>query len=136
MLVCCDATPVLSGQQHEIARQHFRPLWNRILPLTFPLGQLRLALAISACRRRSRRPQLRTQECNSKLLALCGAGMLSSVATLIHDTYLPLYLQDVLGMSNQKVGAPPPSSPLCPPRAAARCRAPGLPRGRPRRQVT
>lgn len=69
-----------------------------------------LALAISACRRRRRGSQLGTQECNNKLLALCGAGMLSSVATLIHDTYLPLYLQDVLGMSNQKVGTPP-----CPP---------------------
>ena len=31
--------------------------------------------------------------------------MLSSIATLIHDTYLPLYLQDVLGMSNTKVTA-------------------------------
>ncbi len=30
--------------------------------------------------------------------------MLSSIATLIHDTYLPLYLQDVLGLSNTKVG--------------------------------
>ena len=41
--------------------------------------------------------------CNSKLLALCGAGMLSSIATLIHDTYLPVYLQDVLGLSNTRV---------------------------------
>ena len=29
--------------------------------------------------------------------------MLCSVATLIHDTYLPVYLQDQLGMSNSKV---------------------------------
>ncbi|KAK9839281.1 hypothetical protein WJX81_005580 [Elliptochloris bilobata] len=29
---------------------------------------------------------------------------LCSVATLIHDTYLPIYLQDVLGLSNTKIG--------------------------------
>jgi hypothetical protein len=29
--------------------------------------------------------------------------MLSSIATLIHDTYLPVYLQDVLGLSNTRV---------------------------------
>ena len=40
---------------------------------------------------------------NAKLLALCGAGALSSVATLIHDTYLPIYLSEVLGLSNTKV---------------------------------
>lgn len=44
--------------------------------------------------------------CNAKLQALCVAGSLSSVATLIHDTYLPLYLQDVLGLSNTKVSTP------------------------------
>ena len=31
------------------------------------------------------------------------AQALCSVATLIHDTYLPIYLQDVLGLSNTKV---------------------------------
>jgi hypothetical protein len=45
--------------------------------------------------------------CNNKLLALCGAGMLSSIATLIHDTYLPVYLQDVLGLSNTRVSSNP-----------------------------
>ena len=40
---------------------------------------------------------------NAKLLALCAAGALSSVATLIHDTYLPIYLSEVLGLSNTKV---------------------------------
>lgn len=30
--------------------------------------------------------------------------MLCSVATLIHDTYLPVYLSDVLHLSNQKIG--------------------------------
>ena len=40
---------------------------------------------------------------NAKLLALCFAQALCSVATLIHDTYLPIYLQDVLGLSNTKV---------------------------------
>ncbi len=40
---------------------------------------------------------------NKKLLALCASQMLCSVATLIHDTYLPVYLQDVLGLSNSKV---------------------------------
>ena len=32
------------------------------------------------------------------------AQMLCSVATLIHDTYLPVYLSDVLHLSNQKIG--------------------------------
>lgn len=49
---------------------------------------------------------LQDPACNSKLLALCGAGMLSSIATLIHDTYLPVYLQDVLGLSNTRVSTP------------------------------
>lgn len=43
---------------------------------------------------------------NAKLLALCAAGALSSVATLIHDTYLPIYLSEVLGLSNTKVHKP------------------------------
>jgi len=34
---------------------------------------------------------------------LCGAQALSSVATLIHDTYLPLYLSEELKLSNTKV---------------------------------
>lgn len=37
---------------------------------------------------------------NAKLLSLCLAQALCSVATLIHDTYLPIYLQDVLGAHN------------------------------------
>lgn len=41
---------------------------------------------------------------NKKLLALCGAQALSSVATLIHDTYLPLYLSEELKLSNTKIG--------------------------------
>ena len=40
---------------------------------------------------------------NAKLIALCVAQALCSVATLIHDTYLPIYLQDVLGLTNTKV---------------------------------
>ena len=43
------------------------------------------------------------KEVNNRLLALCIAQALCSVATLIHDTYLPIYLQDVLGLSNTKV---------------------------------
>ena len=31
--------------------------------------------------------------------------MLCSVATLIHDSYLPIYAQDVLGLSNTSIGA-------------------------------
>ena len=42
---------------------------------------------------------------NAKLLSLCLAQALCSVATLIHDTYLPIYLQDVLGAL--------PANPLC-----------------------
>ena len=40
---------------------------------------------------------------NARLLSLCVASALCSVATLIHDTYLPVYLQDQLGLSNTKV---------------------------------
>ena len=43
---------------------------------------------------------------NKKLLALCGAQALSSVATLIHDTYLPLYLSEELKLSNTKASLP------------------------------
>lgn len=46
---------------------------------------------------------------NKKLLALCGAQALSSVATLIHDTYLPLYLSEELKLSNTKVSQNPPA---------------------------
>lgn len=46
---------------------------------------------------------------NSRLLALCFAQALCSVATLIHDTYLPVYLSDVLKLSNTKVCASFPS---------------------------
>lgn len=42
---------------------------------------------------------------NKKLLALCGAQALSSVATLIHDTYLPLYLSEELKLSNTKASS-------------------------------
>lgn len=41
--------------------------------------------------------------CNRRLFALALGQMLCSVATLIHDTYLPVYMQDVLGLSNTKV---------------------------------
>ena len=41
--------------------------------------------------------------CNRRLFALAFGQMLCSVATLIHDTYLPVYMQDVLGLSNTKV---------------------------------
>jgi hypothetical protein len=57
---------------------------------------------------------------NSKLLALCVAQALCSVATLIHDTYLPIYLQDVLGESLFLLGKRvtldcqnPPVQPVC-----------------------
>ena len=42
---------------------------------------------------------------NAKLISLCLAQALCSVATLIHDTYLPIYLQDVLGLTNTKVNS-------------------------------
>ena len=32
--------------------------------------------------------------------------MIASIATLIHDTYLPLYMREVLGLSNTSVGLP------------------------------
>ena len=40
---------------------------------------------------------------NAKLVSLCFASALCSVATLIHDTYLPIYLSEQLGLSNTKV---------------------------------
>ena len=43
-------------------------------------------------------------QANRKMLSLATAQMLCSVATLIHDTYLPVYMSDVLGMSNSKIG--------------------------------
>ena len=43
--------------------------------------------------------------CNKKLLALAIGQMLCSVATLMHDSYLPVYVQDELGLSNTKVCA-------------------------------
>jgi Na+/melibiose symporter-like transporter len=43
--------------------------------------------------------------CNAKLYALATGQMLCSIATLIHDSYLPLYMKDELGLSNIKIGA-------------------------------
>lgn len=43
--------------------------------------------------------------CNRKLFALATGQMLCSIATMIHDTYLPVYMQDVLKLSNTKIGA-------------------------------
>jgi len=43
--------------------------------------------------------------CDRKLFALAIGQMLCSIATLIHDTYLPVYMQDVLKLSNTKIGA-------------------------------
>lgn len=37
---------------------------------------------------------------NARFLALAVGGMLCSVATLIHDSYLPIFMRDELGMSN------------------------------------
>lgn len=42
---------------------------------------------------------------NNKLYALATGQMLCSIGTLIHDSYLPLYMRDVLGLSNTKIGA-------------------------------
>ena len=42
--------------------------------------------------------------CNRKLFALATGQMLCSIATFIHDTYLPVYMQDVLKLSNTKIG--------------------------------
>jgi hypothetical protein len=42
---------------------------------------------------------------NLKLYALATGQMLCSIGTLIHDSYLPLYMKDVLGLSNMKIGA-------------------------------
>ena len=42
--------------------------------------------------------------CPSVPSAMPAAQCLSSIATLLHDTYLPLFMSEVLGMSNTKVG--------------------------------
>eukprot|EP00798_Chlamydomonas_sp_ICE-L_P027969 gene27969-8851_t len=41
---------------------------------------------------------------NSKFLVLVVGQALCSIATLIHESYLPVYAQDVLGLSNTKSG--------------------------------
>eukprot|EP01024_Parvocaulis_polyphysoides_P018035 TRINITY_DN1795_c1_g1_i2.p1 TRINITY_DN1795_c1_g1~~TRINITY_DN1795_c1_g1_i2.p1 ORF type:complete len:530 (-),score=60.01 TRINITY_DN1795_c1_g1_i2:501-2090(-) len=41
---------------------------------------------------------------NRKVVALAVGGMLCSVATLIHDCYLPIYMKDVLQLNNTKIG--------------------------------
>jgi hypothetical protein len=41
--------------------------------------------------------------CNSRLIALAVGQMLCSIATLIHDSYLPVYVQDELKLSNTNV---------------------------------
>ncbi|PNW83272.1 hypothetical protein CHLRE_05g232751v5 [Chlamydomonas reinhardtii] len=41
---------------------------------------------------------LSDERCNSKLLALAVGQMLCSIATLIHDSYLPLYVHEELGI--------------------------------------
>lgn len=43
--------------------------------------------------------------CNNKLFALATGQLLCSIGTLIHDSYLPLYMKDVLGLSSMKIGA-------------------------------
>jgi hypothetical protein len=43
-----------------------------------------------------------THQLSSACLALA-AQCLSSIATLLHDTFLPLYMSEVLGMSNTTV---------------------------------
>jgi MFS family permease len=42
---------------------------------------------------------------NRRLLVLVVGQALCSVATLIHDSYLPVYAQDVLGLTNTSIGA-------------------------------
>ena len=42
---------------------------------------------------------------NVKLFALATGQMLCSIGTLIHDSYLPLYMKDTLGLSSIKIGA-------------------------------
>lgn len=37
---------------------------------------------------------------NTRFMALALGGLLCSVATLIHDSYLPVFMRDELGMSN------------------------------------
>lgn len=37
---------------------------------------------------------------NARFMALALGGMLCSIATLIHDSYLPVFMRDELGMSN------------------------------------
>lgn len=43
--------------------------------------------------------------CNLKLYALATGQMLCSIGTMIHDSYLPLYMKDTLGLSSMKIGA-------------------------------
>lgn len=45
------------------------------------------------------------EKANNKVIALTTSQMLSSIATLIHDSYLPIYMSEVIGLSNVKIGA-------------------------------
>uniref|UniRef100_A0A7S0YI33 Major facilitator superfamily (MFS) profile domain-containing protein n=1 Tax=Polytomella parva TaxID=51329 RepID=A0A7S0YI33_9CHLO len=42
---------------------------------------------------------------NSKVISLAVGQMLCSIATLIHDSYLPVYVHDELGLSTTNIGA-------------------------------
>jgi hypothetical protein len=49
------------------------------------------------------RPPPAAAAAGRKLVALSVSQLLFSFATYMHDAYLPVYLQDVLGLSNTKV---------------------------------
>lgn len=88
--------------------------WQTLPPsINKQLQQTRAAQAIGASDSSDDRPKLTSifhvfsdPKCNRKLLALAIGQMLCSVATLIHDSYLPVYVQDELGLSNTKVCIP------------------------------
>jgi hypothetical protein len=40
------------------------------------------------------------KKANARFLALALGGLLCSIATLIHDSYLPVFMRDELGMTN------------------------------------
>lgn len=42
-------------------------------------------------------------KCNSKMVALAVGQLLCSIATLMHDAYLPVYVHDVMGLTNTQV---------------------------------
>lgn len=103
--------PMIGAKGILYPRQAPSKRWQSVSPpISKPVHLPRAAQSISSADNSDDKPKLTSifhvfsdPKCNSKLLALAIGQMLCSVATLIHDSYLPVYVQDELGLSNTKV---------------------------------